>query len=84
MVLELLQDMLLNDHLIAAEHKAAVAIIKKIETSEIDDQNEQLHILLNPTQVNPKHFPSSQISSCSFRPQTPRLNILPFQTSLNK
>jgi hypothetical protein len=51
MVLELLQDMLVNDHLIAAEHKSAVAIIKQLETAEIDEKNEQLRLLLNPTQV---------------------------------
>lgn len=51
MVLELLQDMLLNNHLIAAEHKAAVAIIKQLETAEIDEKIEQLRILLNPSQV---------------------------------
>ncbi|CAM4861255.1 unnamed protein product [Rotaria socialis] len=51
MVLELLQDMLFNNHLIAAEHKAAVAIIKQLETAEIDEKNEQLHILLYPKQV---------------------------------
>ncbi|CAF0902526.1 unnamed protein product [Adineta ricciae] len=62
MVLELLQDMLLNDHLIAAEHKAAVAIIKKIETSEIDDQNEQLQILLNPTQTSNATFEHIAVS----------------------
>lgn len=52
MVLELLQDMLLNNHLIAAEQKAAIAIIKQLETAEIDEKIEQLRILLNPTQVN--------------------------------
>ncbi len=51
MVLELLQDMLVNNHLIASEQKAAVAIIKQLETAEIDEKNEQLHLLLNPTQV---------------------------------
>ena len=51
MVLELLQDMLVNGHLIAAEHKAAVTIIKQLETDEIDERNKQLHILLNPQQV---------------------------------
>ena len=51
MVLELLRDMLLNDCLIAAEQKAAVAIIKQLETAEIDDQKEQLRLLLNPTLV---------------------------------
>ncbi len=51
MVLELLQDMLLNNHLIAAEHKAAVAIIKQLETNEREATNEQLRIILNPTQV---------------------------------
>ena len=51
MVLELLQDMLLNNHLIAAEHKAAVAVIKQLETAEIDEKMEELRILLNPTQV---------------------------------
>ena len=54
MVLELLQDMLLIHHLIAAEHKAAVAIIKQLETAEIDVKNEELRILLNPTQVYKK------------------------------
>ena len=52
MVLELLQDMLLNNHLIAPEHKAAVAIIKQLETAEIDEKMEQLRILLNPSQVD--------------------------------
>jgi hypothetical protein len=51
MVLELLQDMLLNNHLIAAERKAAIAIIKQLETTEIDEKNKELHLLLNPTQV---------------------------------
>lgn len=51
MVLELLQDILLNNHLIAAEHKAAVAIIKQLETNEIDEKQEQLHALLNPNPV---------------------------------
>ena len=51
MVLELLQDMLFNNHLIDAEHKAAVAIIKQLETTEIDEKNEQLHELLYPKQV---------------------------------
>ncbi len=51
MVLELLQDMLLNNHLIAAEQKAAVGIIKQLQTAEIDENNEQLRLLLNPTQV---------------------------------
>jgi hypothetical protein len=51
MVLELLQDMLLNNHLIAAEHKAAVTVIKQLETAEIDEKMEQLRVLLNPTQV---------------------------------
>jgi len=51
MVLELLQDMLLNNHLIATEQKAAVGIIKQLQTAEIDENNEQLRLLLNPTQV---------------------------------
>jgi hypothetical protein len=51
MVLELLQDMLLNGHLIAAEHKAAVAIIKQLETNVIEENNEELRIILNPTKV---------------------------------
>jgi hypothetical protein len=51
MVLELLQDMLVTDHLIAAEHKAAVAIIKQLETNEIVEKSEQLKIILNPTNV---------------------------------
>lgn len=51
MVLELLQDMLVNGHLIAAEHKAAVAIIKQLETHDIDENNEQLRIILNPPLV---------------------------------
>lgn len=84
MVLELLQDMLINDHLIAAEHKSAVAIIKKIETSEIDDQNDQLHILLNPTQVNQNFFSLNDISSFFCRPQMLRLNRLLFPILLNK
>ncbi len=55
MVLELLQDMLVNNHLIASEQKAAVAIIKQLETAEIDEKNEQLHLLLNPTQVKSRN-----------------------------
>jgi hypothetical protein len=51
MILELLQDMLVNNHLIAAEQKAAVAIIKQLETDEIDEHKEQLRLLLNPKQV---------------------------------
>jgi hypothetical protein len=51
MVLELLQDMLVNGHLIATEHKAAVAIIKQLETNEREENNEQLQIILNPAQV---------------------------------
>mgnify|MGYP000477637222 CR=1 FL=1 len=51
MVLELLQDMLLNGHLVGAEHKAAVAIVKQLETEGIDESSEQLHIILNPIQV---------------------------------
>ena len=51
MILELLQDMLINNHLIAAEQKAAVAIIKQLETDAIDEKNEQLRLLLNPAQV---------------------------------
>lgn len=63
MVLELLQDMLINNHLIAAEHKAAVAIIKQIETDEIDERNEQLRLLLNPTQVKEKNLREKKIDS---------------------
>ena len=63
MVLELLQDMLINNHLIAAEHKAAVAIIKQIETDEIDERNEQLRLLLNPTQVKEKNLREKKIHS---------------------
>ncbi|CAF4459443.1 unnamed protein product, partial [Didymodactylos carnosus] len=48
MVLELLQDMLLNGHLIAAEHKAAVSIIKQLETDDIDKKAAELEMLLNP------------------------------------
>ena len=55
MVLELLQDMLVNGHLIAAEHKAAVAIIKQLETNENEQNKEQLHIILTPTQVYKKN-----------------------------
>ncbi|CAF3690493.1 unnamed protein product [Adineta steineri] len=62
MVLELLQDMLMNDYLIAAENKAAAAIIKQLETSEIDDQNEQLRILLNPTQPSNATFEQIAVS----------------------
>ena len=51
MVLELLQDMLVNGHLIAAEHKNAVAIIKQLETDECEENNQQLRLILNPTQV---------------------------------
>jgi hypothetical protein len=51
MVLELLQDMLLNGHLIAAEHKAAVGIIKQLETDEREANHEELRLILNPTQV---------------------------------
>ncbi len=51
MVLELLQDMLLNGHLIAAEHKAAVAIIKQLETNVVEANNEELRMILHPTQV---------------------------------
>jgi hypothetical protein len=43
--------MLVTDHLIAAEHKAAVAIIKQLETNEIVEKSEQLKIILNPTNV---------------------------------
>ncbi|CAF1324688.1 unnamed protein product [Rotaria sordida] len=62
MVLELLQDMLFNNHLIAGEHKAAVAIIKQLETAEIDEKNEQLRILLNPTQVSNTTFEQIAVS----------------------
>jgi hypothetical protein len=51
MVLELLQDMLINNQLIAAEHKAGVAIIKQLETGEIDEKHEELRLLLNPIHV---------------------------------
>ena len=51
MVLELLQDMLLNGYLIGAEYKAAVVIIKQLQTNEVDENNEQLHLILNPAQV---------------------------------
>ena len=51
MVLELLQDMLLNRRLIGTEYKAAVAIIKQLQTNEIDENNKQLHLILNPAQV---------------------------------
>ncbi len=71
MVLELLQDMLLNNHLIATEQKAAVAIIKQLETAEIDEKNEQLRLLLNPTQVRrrnafPLYWYYFQISNATF------------------
>lgn len=59
MVLELLQDMLVNNHLIAAEQKTAAAIVKQIETAEIEEKNEQLRLLLNPTQVRATHVCSS-------------------------
>ena len=59
MVLELLQDMLVNNHLIAAEQKTAAAIVKQIETAEIDEKNEQLRLLLNPTQVRATYVGSS-------------------------
>jgi hypothetical protein len=59
MVLELLQDMLVNGHLIAAEHKAAVAIIKQLETDECEEKTEQLRLLLHPTQVERKKSPIS-------------------------
>jgi hypothetical protein len=51
MVLELLQDMLVNGHLIAAEHKNAVAIIKQLEKDECEENNQQLRLILNPTLV---------------------------------
>lgn len=51
MVLELLQDMVLNGHLIAAEHKAAVAITKQLETDECDENNKQLRAILEIGQV---------------------------------
>ena len=51
MVPELLPDMLFNNHLIAAEHKAAVAIIKQLETDEINEKNAQLRLILNPEPV---------------------------------
>lgn len=51
MVLELLQDMLVNGHLIAAEHKAAVAIIKQLESNECEENSEELRIILHPTHV---------------------------------
>lgn len=54
MVLELLQDMLLNNHLIAAEHKAAVAIIKQLETDEINEKHAQLRLILYPQPVRRK------------------------------
>ncbi|CAF0748514.1 unnamed protein product [Rotaria sordida] len=62
MVLELLQDMLLNGHLIAAEHKAAVGIIKQLETNEADENNEQLRLILNPTQVPNATFEQIAVS----------------------
>ncbi|CAF3396735.1 unnamed protein product [Rotaria sp. Silwood2] len=62
MVLELLQDMLLNGHLIAAEHKAAVAIIKQLEINEVEENNEQLRLLLNPTQVPNATFEQIAVS----------------------
>ncbi|CAF0742957.1 unnamed protein product [Rotaria sp. Silwood1] len=62
MVLELLQDMLLNGHLIAAEHKAAAGIIKQLETNEIDENNEQLRLLLNPIQVPNATFEQIAVS----------------------
>jgi cellobiose-specific phosphotransferase system component IIB len=51
MVLELLQDMLVTNHLIAAEHRAAVAIIKQLETEEINEKVEEIRLILNPPQV---------------------------------
>ncbi|CAF3248330.1 unnamed protein product, partial [Rotaria socialis] len=54
--------MLFNNHLIAAEHKAAVAIIKQLETAEIDEKNEQLHILLYPKQVANAAFDQIAVS----------------------
>lgn len=65
MVLELLQDMLLNNHLIAAEHKAAVTIIKQLETDEITEKNAQLRLILNPTQVEThEDFSCSSCTRC--------------------
>ena len=61
MVLELLQDMLVNNHLIAAEQKTAAAIVKQLETAEIDEKNEQLRLLLNPTLVRATHVCSSNL-----------------------
>ncbi|CAF1335181.1 unnamed protein product, partial [Didymodactylos carnosus] len=49
MVLELLQDMLLSNHLIATEHKAAVSIIKQLETDEMNEKAAQIQLLLNPS-----------------------------------
>lgn len=51
MVLELLQDMLLNGHLIATEHKAAATIIKQLETNEIEQRDAELRMILTPIQV---------------------------------
>ncbi|CAF0918598.1 unnamed protein product [Adineta steineri] len=48
MVLELLQDMLVNGHLIATEHKAAVTIIKQLETNEVEEKNTELQLILHP------------------------------------
>ncbi|CAF0931200.1 unnamed protein product [Adineta steineri] len=48
MVLELLQDMLVNGHLIATEHKAAVTIIKQLETNEVEEKNAELQLILHP------------------------------------
>ncbi|CAF3873364.1 unnamed protein product, partial [Rotaria sp. Silwood1] len=62
MVLELLQDMLFNNHLIAAEHKAAVAIIKQLETAEIDEKKEQLCLLLYPKQISNATFDQIAVS----------------------
>ncbi|CAF3276365.1 unnamed protein product, partial [Rotaria sp. Silwood2] len=62
MVLELLQDMLFNNHLIASEQKAAVAIIKQLETAEIDEKKEQLLLLLNPKQVSNATFDHIAVS----------------------
>ena len=56
MVLELLQDMLVNNHLVAAEQKTAAAIVKQLETAEIDEKSEELRLLLNPTQVKVTHI----------------------------
>ncbi|CAF3695070.1 unnamed protein product [Rotaria socialis] len=50
MVLELLQDMLVNGHLIAAEHKAAVGILKQLETNEAEENAKQLCMILHPIQ----------------------------------